>query len=217
MFYDTPDQNLTRLLNHEPWTLIMTSMFPTVLMLIAFVVLWQPAPLTLELRIFDGPTEVSNQTQVVVYRAGERTSPVARIPPREGLLELPVSPGLYDVQAIQQRDGRVVNIRWMERLVVMAYPDEHGHHLEVVNFKSSYGALQVRPQPDTVLPDVAIYAAGARDKPAAAAVGGTIYALFVVPAGRYDLQIRAQQPASWYADIDVPLDRTRLWVVPGQH
>lgn len=58
----------------------------------------------------------------------------------------------------------------------MAYPDEGGRHLEVVNLKNGYGAVTC---------------------------------LFVVTAGRYDVQTRTPTRPAW----DAPLDRTRLWLV----
>jgi hypothetical protein len=172
------------------------------------------APLVLELRVFDGADEVTAETRITVYRAGERAAPLAQIAPREARLDIDVPPGIYDVQALRERDGRVVNIRWAERLVVMRYPDEAGRHLEVINFKNGYGALQVREKGSGALPDVALYAEGARDKEAAARIPGAGYALFIVPASRYDILVRTANRPAWHTGIDVPLDRTRLWVVP---
>jgi hypothetical protein len=37
---------------------------------------------------------------------------------------------------------------------------------------------------------------------------------FVGPAGRYDIQVRNATRPSWHPDIEVPLDRTRLWITP---
>lgn len=170
--------------------------------------------IVLEIRIFDGATEVSAETRITVHRTGERTSPVAQMTPREGRLHIDVPPGIYDVQAIRERGGRVVSIRWAERLVVMPYPDEGGRHLEVVNFKNGYGALQVRASGAGALPDVSVYAEGEHDKPVAAPLPGDGYVLFVLPAGRYDIQTRMADQPAWHTGIDVPLDRTRLWLVP---
>jgi hypothetical protein len=36
----------------------------------------------------------------------------------------------------------------------------------------------------------------------------------VLPAGEYDLQVRGSRGATWHTRIEVPLDRTRLWIVP---
>jgi len=168
--------------------------------------------LTLELRVFNGSEEVTAHTRITVHRAGERGEPLVDTTFADGRVQLQVPAGIYDVQAIHERDGRVVNIRWANRLVVMPYPDEKGHHLEVVNFKSGFGALQVRAK--TGRPDVALYQPGKREKPAAPGLSGPAYVLFVVPAGLYDLQARAEGKASWQTGIEVPLDRTRLWVIP---
>lgn len=169
--------------------------------------------LVLEVRIFDGAEEVSNETRVTVYRTGERSTPVAQVGPRAERPEFEVPAGIYDVQAIREHDGRVLSIRWAERLVVMPYPDEGGRHLEVVNFRNGYGALQIRAKGSTAVPDVGVYVEGAHDKEATALVPGAGYALFIVPAGRYDIQTRTANRPAWHAGIDVPLDRTRLWLV----
>src|SRR4051794_33619603 len=91
------------------------------------------ASLTLEMRVFNGLEDVTRSTRIAVYRAGERTQPLVQL----GVGRLPLStdlpPSIYDVQAIHVRDGRVINIRWAQRLVVMPYPDENGRHLEVIN------------------------------------------------------------------------------------
>ena len=169
--------------------------------------------LTLELRVFNGSEEVTAQTRATIHRAGERGEPMTHAAPAAGRVQLQIPAGIYDVQAIHERDGRVLNIRWANRLVVMAYPDEAGHHLEVINFKNGFGALQVR-DPAGKPPDVAIYETGKRDKPAAAPVATSNYLLFVVRAGAYDVLARAGGKSVWHTAVDVPVDRTRLWVTP---
>jgi hypothetical protein len=174
----------------------------------------QDPKLTLEVRVFAGVQDVTNETRVSVHRAGERREPLAQETPREGRLETVVTAGIYDVQAIRESEGRVVAIRWAERLVVMAYPDEGGRHLEVVNLDAGFGALQVRGKNPGPIPDVAIFPAGQRTKEATVRHTGDGYALFVVPAGRYDLRVRTGEQVAWHPDVEVPLDRTRLWIVP---
>jgi hypothetical protein len=169
--------------------------------------------LTLELRVFDGTDEVTAHTRLTVHRAGERGDPFGQPTSADGRVLLKVPQGIYDVQAIHEREGRVLNIRWANRLVVMPYPDEGGQHLEVINFKNGFGALQIRGKPGT-LPDAVLYEAGKRDKPAASSLTTSSYALFVVPAAAYDVLVRAAGKSSWYTALDVPLDRTRLWVIP---
>lgn len=171
----------------------------------------ESAPLHLELRVFDGPAEVTGQTRITLHRAGERDAPLAQLAGSVPL-RLDVPEGIYDVQAIQERDGEVVNIRWANRLVVMPYPDEKGRHLEVVNFRAGYGALQVRAV-DGTRPDCALYPAGQRTKRVAEPIAGDGYILFVVPAGVYDLEVRGDAKPARHNNIEVPLDRTRLWLL----
>jgi hypothetical protein len=168
----------------------------------------------LEVRVFDGEKEVTSETRVTVHRAGERSTAFATMQLREGRMAMDLPQGIYDVQVVQEADGRVVKIRWAERLVVMPYPDEEGHHLEVVNLQSGFGALQVRRKGIGTPPLVAFFVAGERLDEAAPRLTGPDYALFVVPAGRYDLRLRAIDRQTWYMGIDVPADRTRLWLIP---
>ena len=172
--------------------------------------------LTVEVRVFLGGEEVTGETRVTLHRAGERTTSVAPAPGNEGRHVFNVAAGIYDAQAVRERDGKVLNIKWAERLIIMPYPDEGGRHLEVVNFTSGYGAFQVKtPQPGQ-MPELTIFSAGERTRPVAAPIPnrhGQDYVLFVVPAGRYDVQVKTPRP-SWHADLEVPLDRTRLWLIP---
>ena len=173
----------------------------------------QPS-ITLEVRTFDGPVDVSEGTRVIVHRAGDRQQPVGRVNLGQNRT-LMVAPGIYDAQAIRERSGQVVNIRWAERLIVMSYPDEAGHHLEVVNFQSEYGALAVRGGSSAPLDsEIALYLPQDHDMPAAMPATRAAYALFVVRAGEYDVLVRRGARASWHPGIDVPRDRTRLWIVP---
>ena len=172
----------------------------------------QSAALTLEIRAFNGVEEVTPHTRLTVHRAGDRNESVPHTRSGDGRAALQVPAGIYDVQAIHEREGRVVDIRWANRLVVMAYPDEAGHHLEVINFRNGFGALQVRAK-EGVRYEVSIYQAGKRDKAAALPLVTTSYTLFVVPAGLYDLQVRVQGKTNWLSGMEVPLDRTRLSII----
>ena len=167
--------------------------------------------LVLELRVFNGQAEVSSTTRVTIHRAGDRGKPVAVIAGGQAGVELEVPEGIYDVQAIEERDGSVVNIQWANRLVVMPYPDEGGRHLEVLNFQAGFGALQVRGTPGGT-PEVALQTGS---KEAARAIQGQGYILFVVPAGTYDVLVRRGERSVRHSGIEVPRDRTRLWVVPA--
>jgi len=126
-----------------------------------------------------------------------------------------VAPGIYDAQAVQEQDARVVSIRWAERLVVMPYPDEDGHHLEVINVIPGYGALQIRTNSAaSPIDGLALFPAKDRVQPIAAAPSRGHTMLYVVRAGSYDVQIRRGSRTDWHTNLEVPLDRTRLWVVP---
>jgi hypothetical protein len=170
--------------------------------------------LTLEIRAFRGTEDVTHETRIMVHRAGDRGQPVGLVA-IGAPSTMKVPPGVYDAQAIHEQDRRVVSIRWAERLVVMPYPDEAGHHLEVINFTPGYGALQMRSaagqKPDA---ELALFAPRDRSRPAAVATWHTMYALFVVPAAQYDVQVNRGGRAAWHNAIEVPLDRTRLWIVP---
>jgi hypothetical protein len=177
---------------------------------------FQTAPdeqLKLEIRLFNGSEEVTAHSRITVHRAGERGEPLAQVQSGTSRVEVTVPAGFYDVQAIHEREGRVVHIKWAQRLVVMPYPDEAGRHLEVVNFQNGFGAIEIRGADKESL-DIAIYRSGDHVKEAGSRVAGDDYVLFVVPAGDYDLQVRGARGMTWHNRIEVPLDRTRLWIVP---
>jgi hypothetical protein len=190
------------------WQMVVTALALTVTALAG-----RPA-VTLELRVFNGAAEVTAETRITVHRSGERSDPVTQTGARDGRIEVTLRPGIYDVQALREQDGRVINIRWAERLVVMEYPDEAGRHLEVINFTNGYGALQVRQRGTPAQPDAALYLAGNHEQPASTAIPGPDYLLFVVPAATYDVQVRSGGRESWHRGIEVPLERTRLWFMP---
>ena len=102
----------------------------------------------LELRIFDGPDDVTGETRVRLFPRGQRTNdlPTTSAPGQAITATVPV--GFYDAQAIREKRGEVAGLRWAEQLLVQRYPDEYGRHLQVINFKPGYGALQIRPSPD---------------------------------------------------------------------
>jgi hypothetical protein len=182
------------------------------LALLTFLPLQQS--ITLEVRTFDGTADVSDDTRVVVHRAAQRDQPVGQINPG-ARPTLSVPPGIYDAQAMREQAGRLADIRWAERLIVMPYPDEKGYHLEVINFQSGYGALEVRGStgrgPEA---EVALYTPADHQRPAATPMTTSMYALFVVRTGEYDLLVRRGGLTAWHPRIDIPAGRTRLWIVP---
>ena len=108
-----------------------------------------------------------------------------------------------------------MTIRWAERLVVMPYPDEDGHHLEVINSQSGFGALEIR-RSDGAAPDAAVFKPGDRTRspstPLTLKAPGCV--LFVLHAGIYDVQTRGGASPVWHPGFEVPLDRTRFWMAP---
>lgn len=160
--------------------------------------------IALRIRVFNGTDEVTSQARLVVFKAGDRQSP---IPAANGAYNVP--PGFYDAQVIREQDGKVAGIRWAQGLVVEPYPDEAGQHLEVINLQSGYGALEVRGNTGA-MPDAAVFAKDAHDKEIGRRIGGDGYALFVVPAGVYDVRLENGGKISWHPGIEVPADRTRF-------
>lgn len=168
-----------------------------------------------EFRVFDGTTEVTAETRLRIRPSGsEEKGRILEGP--QLTAELPA--GIYDVQAVRQQAGRVMNVRWAERLVVMAYPDEGGRHLEVINFANEHGALQLR-WPEGQAPDpagvaITVVRAGETRSLPARVLHGLGYALLVLPAGTYDVRIaRPGHDTTVLTDIEVPADRTRMKVI----
>jgi hypothetical protein len=181
----------------------------------------QPADLPtirLEVRVFDGGEDVTHQTKVKLYQKGQRLSDipmsVSSTPGQPTTAMVPV--GFYDAQAIRERGrGEAPNIHWALQWLVQRYPDEYGRHLEVINFKGGYGALQIRPAPSEAAAAKGwsgiAYAAGDTTKEIAKSGSSGDDLLFALPSGRYDIKVTlADKSTQWVRDIDVPADRTRL-------
>jgi hypothetical protein len=100
---------------------------------------------TLQLRVFDGVTDVTRETRVRLYPAGRRATPIKLTLGPDRAFEAEVPVGLYDVQAVRMRGASVAGVRWVERMLVQKYPDEYGRHLQVINLRDGFGALQIRP------------------------------------------------------------------------
>jgi len=166
-----------------------------------------------EFRIFNGTTDVSAETRLRIRPSGStETGHVLDT----GALAADLPAGIYDVQAVRQRAGQVVSVRWAEKLVVMAYPDEGGRHLEVINFAHEHGALQLRWLEGLTPAEVALTVTKSGDsRPTTTRpIHGTGYALLVLPAGTYDVTIaRPGKPPVLLANIEIPADRTRMKVV----
>lgn len=153
---------------------------------------WQTAaPLALDVRVFRGATEVTRQTNVTVFPSGARTNgrPAPLVASGARQLSLPV--GRYDLQLIQHQDGKVSGIAWTTLRLLVAYPGEDGPHLEVLNFDTSWGALQIRDggtRPSGSGP----WSARLLRKDGsevARGVAGDGYQVLVAPAGTYDVAV----------------------------
>jgi hypothetical protein len=172
----------------------------------------------LQLRVFDGVDDVTREATLRLYPAGRRETPIRLTLGRDQAFEADVPVGLYDVQAIREKGGEVTGVRWVERLLVQKYPDEFGRHLQVVNLRAGFGALQIRPEADGAPTPGWSAVATTPGSPAtevarARALGPDL--LLVVPSGIYDVKVTLPnaQP-SWLAGIEIPDSRTRLKTWP---
>ena len=171
-------------------------------------------PVRVEFRVFDGTTEITAQVRVRVRQSGKTET--GKLVDR-GDLSIDLAPGIYDAEAVRQRGGDT-DIRWAEHLVVMAYPDEGGRHLEVINFAKDFGALELR-WPDNRAPDVggtgvAIFKAGDAHAVPSRVLRGLGYLLLVVPGDTYDVRvIRPGRGPVTFSKIEVPAGSTRMKVV----
>lgn len=173
---------------------------------------------TLQLRVFDGVADVTRETRVRLYPAGARATPIKLTLGPDRAYEADVPVGLYDVQAVRMRGNSVAGVRWVERMLVQKYPDEFGRHLQVINLRDGFGALQIRPDAPETGPSGWSAVATPPGTPAvevgkARALGPDL--LLVVPAGTYDVKVvlPSAQPA-WLTSIDIPDARTRLKTWP---
>ncbi len=172
-------------------------------------------PVRVEFRVFDGTAEITAQARVRVRRSGTTETGMVV---DGGDLSVDLAPGIYDAEAVRQRGDDTVDICWAEHLVVMAYPDEGGRHLEVINFAKEFGALELR-WPDNQAPDpagtaVAIFKTGDAHAMPSRVLRGLGYLLVVVPGDTYDVRvIRPGQGPVTFSRIEVPAGSTRMKVV----
>jgi hypothetical protein len=158
-------------------------------------------------RVFDGTQDVSAETRITVRASGSTEEGTILNGPQ---LSLDLPPGIYDAQAIRHRAGRVLSVRWAERLVIVSYPDEGDEHLEVINLTSGFGALQLRLPPD-VRPDPgAVKVEGGTPGAPARVFAAPGYLLVVAPAGTYTISVALPAGPETLADVEIPADRTRM-------
>jgi hypothetical protein len=176
------------------------------------------APVLTEFRVFDGLNEVTAVTRLRVVPAGRRNAPAvdaSRSP-------IALAPSMYDVQALRTRDPGIVSIKWVERLAIVHYPDEGGRHLEVINFRPGFGALQLRMNGGRIEPaQVAMFTGIDRNVVVGHPLAGNEYVLVVAPAGRYDVRVQHAEKdeaghSHWLLAVDVPAGRTRLKLIDAR-
>ena len=170
-------------------------------------------PVRAVFRVFEGTEEVTAETRLGVRVSGSAEDTVVlKAPP----LAIDLAPGIYDAQAIRHRGGRVLGVRWAERLVIVRYPDERQEHLQVINMKPGFGALQLLIPPE-VRPDPAMVTIeGTGTRPAARIVGSKGYLLIVAPAGTYDITVSLPAGKESLAAVEIPADRTRMRPIGGE-
>jgi hypothetical protein len=175
-----------------------------------------PEPVRTVFRIFSGTDEVTAATRVRVRVSGT-TEEEGGIVLNGPALAAELAPGIYDAQAIHHRRGRVLNVRWAERLVIVRYPDEGEEHLEVINFLPNFGALQLRLPPRTRA-DPAIVTIQGQDGAGAdraRVYPGSDYLLVVAPAGTYTVTLSLPTGPATLPPVEIPADRTRMRVLGG--
>jgi len=175
-----------------------------------------PEPVRTVFRIFSGTDEVTAATRVRVRVSGT-TEEEGGIVLNGPALAAELAPGIYDAQAIHHRRGRVLNVRWAERLVIVRYPDEGEEHLEVINFLPNFGALQLRLPPRTRADPAIVTILGQDGAGAdrARVYPGSDYLLVVAPAGTYTVTLSLPTGPATLPPVEIPADRTRMRVLGG--
>ena len=169
-------------------------------------------PLTLDVRVFRGQNEVTRETTVTAFPAGARTGgrEVPLLPSGERQLRL--NAGQYDLQLVQQQDGKVGGIAWTTLRLLVGYPGEHGRHLEVLNFDKSFGALQLREY-GSATPGAPVWQVRLLRKDGtevARGFSGDGYRLLVAPAGTYDIAVDRPGRPLRLPDVEVKANLTYL-------
>jgi hypothetical protein len=169
-------------------------------------------------RVFDGTNEVSAETRIHLRRSDAAEDDKDGVQLNGPALAIALAPGIYDAQAIRHRGERVLSVRWAERLVIVRYPDEAGEHLEVINFASNFGALQLRLPPN-LKPDPSALTVDRHgtggDTRQVRVLTGPDYLLVVAPAGVYDVRWTHPEEPEFVSSVEIPADRTRMLAVAG--
>ena len=168
-------------------------------------------PLSLHVRVFRGQAEVTQDTTVTVFPAGQRINGRQLAKTAESSeRQLPLAAGQYDLQLVQHEDGKVNGIAWTTLRLLVEYPGEAGHHLEVLNFEKDWGALEVRPGGPHQSGPVSWRARLVRKDgtDVSRGVDGEGYQLVVAPAGTYDLVIEGGATPVRVQDVEVKANLT---------
>ena len=169
-------------------------------------------PLALDVRVFRGATEVTRETDVTVYPTGVRTNgrDVPLLP--SGQRQVRLNSGQYDLQLVQQQDGKVGGIAWTSLRLLVNYPGENGRHLEVLNFDKSFGALQMQEYGGTApgAPAWQVRLLRKDGTEVARGVSGDGYRLLVAPAGVYDIAVDRPGRPLHLRDVEVKANLTYL-------
>lgn len=162
-------------------------------------------PLTLDIRVFQGATEVTRESTVAIYRNGERTRG-RRLPLVEtGARRVALRTGAYDVQLLQEQDGKVNAVAWSTLRLHVDYPLEGQPHLEVLNFDQTHGAIQVRPRghQTTGTPTWSARLVTKDGSEVATGVTGPGYQVLVAPAGVYDVVVVGPGTPERLLDVEI--------------
>ena len=169
-----------------------------------------PASLPLDLRVFRGATEVTRDTTVAIFTAGSRVNG-QRVPlAPSGERRVTLRTGAYDVQLIQESEGKVNGIAWSTLRLVADYPLEGHPQLEVLNFDKTFGALQVRPKgaPNSGTGTWTARLVTRDGTEVARGADGQGYQLLVAPAGTYDIVIDRPGTPVRLHDVEVKANLT---------
>ena len=148
------------------------------------------------------------ESRLKIYKAGDRQTTVAASA-REDRRDR-VAEGMYDAQAIREREARAQHpLGGSTRGHALSLTRRH--HLEVINFQNGFGALEVRGRARR--PGRGIFLRQPRPGGCEAVRRDGLRA---VRRSRRTLRSAgaAGGTSTWHPDVEVPADRTRLWIEP---
>lgn len=163
----------------------------------------------LEVRVFDGAIDVGPEVRVLIKPSDSTADarPIERSPDGRHRVRVPI--GRYDVQAVQERNREpnvkeVVNVKWATGLLAQRYPDTGDEHMEVVNFRTGYGAIRIVPGA-AGNENWTATVTGVATKAEVKSAGGS--GLVALPEGRYDVIVRASSGEKPIKGVEVNTGR----------